>query len=331
MFNTILDALVPVFFGIALGYVGGKTRDLDNRHVGELNSLVMDFAVPASIFSTVVQASRADLLGQIPLAALLSSSMLVLFAATYVLTRRIYGFGSPEASLQALTTSLPNYASAGLPLVAALLGPKQLVSVAVAIACGSIVVSPITLVILEHSVKGSKKGVGASLLSTFRKPIVLAPVLAIAFVMTGIGLPGFATRSLTVMGQVAGGAGLFLTGLIVSAQMLKIDLNVTIQVLVSNVAHPLLVAGLAWLFAVSPLAAREAFVLAALPAGFFGILFGLRFGLSSGAAGTTLIASTLLSALTLSGAIYLTAGMGTPPMNPQLARGGPTSIGATQR
>ena len=51
-------------------------------------------------------------------------------------------------------------------------------------------------------------------------------------------------------------------------------------------------------------------MLAALPAGFFGILFGLRFGLSSGAAGTTLIASTALSAMTLSAAIYLTSGMG---------------------
>lgn len=331
MFNTILDALVPVFFGIALGYVGGKIRDLDNNHVGELNALVMDFAVPAAIFATVVQASRADLLAQLPLAALLSGSMLVLFAGTYVLARQVYGLGSSEASVQALTTSLPNYASAGLPLIAALLGPKQLVSVAVAIACGSIVVSPITLVILERNAKDSHKGIGASLVSAFRKPIVLAPVLAVAFTMTGIGLPGFAIRSFALMGQVAGGAGLFLTGLIVSSQVLKIDRNVSVQTLMSNVAHPLLVAGLAWLFAVAPLAAHEAIVLAALPAGFFGILFGLRFGLSSGVAGTTLIASTVLSALTLSGAIYLTAGMGTPPMNPQLARGGPTSIGATQR
>ena len=56
--------------------------------------------------------------------------------------------------------------------------------------------------------------------------------------------------------------------------------------------------------------AREAIVLAALPAGFFGVLFGLRYGISSEVVGTTLIASTILSALTLAVAIYLTAGMG---------------------
>ena len=310
MFDTILNALVPVFFGIALGYVGGKTRDLDNKHVSELNALVMDFAVPASIFAAIVQASRSELLAQLTLAALLSGSMLVLFAVTYVLARRMYGFSASEASLQALTTSLPNYASAGLPLIAALLGSRHLVCVAVAIACGAIVVSPITLVILERSAKDSRKSVGAALVSAFRKPIVLVPVAAVAFVLTGVGLPEFATRSFTLMGQVAGGAGLFLTGLIVSAQALKLDANVTVQTLVSNVAHPLLVAALAWVFGVAALTAREAIVLAALPAGFFGILFGLRFGISPGVPGTTLIASTVLSAATLSAAIYLTSGMG---------------------
>ena len=50
-------------------------------------------------------------------------------------------------------------------------------------------------------------------------------------------------------------------------------------------------------------------MLSALPCGFFGILFGLRFGISSQVVGTTLIASTTFSALTLAAAIYLTSGM----------------------
>ncbi len=159
-------------------------------------------------------------------------------------------------------------------------GPKQLVSVAVAIGCGSIVVSPITLVILEWSAKDSHKSIGASLSSAFPRG-------------AGCGWCGPVPHRADRLGSGT-----------------KDWVDVTIQTLVSNVAHPLLVAGLAWLFAVSPLAAREAIVLTALPAGFFGILFGLRFGLSSGAAGTILIASTALSAVTLSAAIYLTSGMG---------------------
>jgi malonate transporter and related proteins len=311
LLKIILDALVPVFFGMGLGYIGGWSRDLDNKHVGELNALVMDFAVPAAIFATVVQASRSTLFGQLPLAAILSLSMLILYVLTYLMVRRVYGVPPGEASVQALTTSLPNYASAGLPLIAALLGAAHLVSVAVAIACGSIVVSPITLIILSKtSQKPGQGGIGSAFLSTFKKPIVLAPLVAVAFVLTGIGLPEPLQRSFSLMGQVGGGAALFLTGLILSAQKLRLGTSVNIQTLVANVVHPLLAFGLAWAFAVSPLTMREAIVLSALPVGFFGILFGLRFGIASEVVGTTLIASTVLSAVTLAAAIYLTAGMG---------------------
>jgi malonate transporter and related proteins len=307
----MLDALVPVFFGMALGYLGGWTRDVDNKHVAELNALVMDFAVPASMFVTVVQVSRRTLLDELPLAANLSISMLILYLVTYVMARRGFGAGPGEASIQALTTSLPNYASAGLPLISAVLGEDHLVAAAVAIACGSIVVSPITLVILDRTSKTEdKRSITASLVSAIKKPIVLSPIFAVVFVLTGIGLPDPLTRSFTLMGQVAGGAGLFLTGLILSAQKLGLGINASIQTLLANVAHPLLAAALAWLFALPPLSAREAIVLSALPVGFFGVLFGLRFNKSSEVAGTTLIASTVLSAATLAAAIYLTAGLG---------------------
>jgi malonate transporter and related proteins len=312
MLKIILDSLLPVFFGMALGYLGGWTRDVDNRHVAELNALVMDFAVPASMFVTVVQASRGTLLGELPLAANLSISMLILYLVTYLMARRVFGADPGEASIQALTTSLPNYASAGLPLISALLGADHLVAAAVAIACGSIVVSPITLVILDRASPNNNKGITASLLSAVIKPIVLSPMLAVGFVLTGIGLPDPLTESFSLMGQVAGGAGLFLTGLILSAQKLELGANTSIQTLLSNVAHPLLAGALAWLFALPAVAAREAIVLSALPVGFFGVLFGLRFNKSSEVAGTTLIASTLLSAVTLSAAIYLTTDLGWP-------------------
>ena len=102
--EIILDSLVPIFFGMALGYLGGWTRDIDNRHVAELNALVMDFAVPASMFVSVVQVSRETLLDQLPLAANLSISMLILYFATYAMARRAFGADPGEASTQALTT-----------------------------------------------------------------------------------------------------------------------------------------------------------------------------------------------------------------------------------
>ncbi len=77
---------MPVFFGIGLGLVGGWTRDVDNHHVGELNALVMDFAVPASIFAAVVTTSRGTLIDQLGLALVLTVTMLLVYALVSVMT-----------------------------------------------------------------------------------------------------------------------------------------------------------------------------------------------------------------------------------------------------
>jgi malonate transporter and related proteins len=314
MLNLILNSLVPVFFGIGLGLVGGWTRDVDNHHVGELNALVMDFAVPASIFAAVVSTSGGTLNDQLGLAGVLTVTMLLMYAEVFVMARRAYGSTPGEAAIQAITTGLPNYASAGLPLIAALLGKGHTVSVAVAIACGSIFMSPVTLTILSLQAKrASFDAIVSAFLGACKKPIVLAPIIAVVFVFTDIHIPESLEHSFLLAGEVSGGAGLFLTGLTLSGQKLRFDTNVAIQVALANIVQPLLAAATAtataWAVGSGPQLTREAVLLAALPSGFFGILFGLRANVTHSSVGTSVVVSTALSAATLPVAIYLTAGM----------------------
>jgi malonate transporter len=310
MLNLILNSLVPVFFGIGLGLVGGWTRDVDNHHVGELNALVMDFAVPASIFAAVVTTSRGTLIDQLGLALVLTVTMLFVYAVVFVMARKAYGSTPGEAAIQAITTGFPNYASAGLPLIAALLGKGHTVSVAVAIACGSIFMSPVTLAIVGLQAKPASFGtIASAFLGACKKPIVLAPIIGVSFVFTGIQMPSPLEHSFLLAGEVSGGAGLFLTGLILSGQNLRFDTSVALQVVLANVVQPLLAAAMAWAVGLGPELTREAILLVALPSGFFGILFGLRANVTHSAVGTSVVVSTALSTATLPVAIYLTAGM----------------------
>ena len=50
MSHVIFTALAPMFFVMVLGYVAGRMRTIDNHYVDEINALVMDFALPASLF-----------------------------------------------------------------------------------------------------------------------------------------------------------------------------------------------------------------------------------------------------------------------------------------
>jgi malonate transporter and related proteins len=111
-------------------------------------------------------------------------------------------------------------------------------------------------------------------------------------------------RGSRLIGAGAGGITLFLTALILSSQPLRVDANVTAGTLLKHPVHPLLAAAPAAALATPPLIGRETILVCAVPSGFFGILFGLRYGVVSQGAGSTLVASSLLSAASLPVAIY---------------------------
>jgi malonate transporter and related proteins len=311
MIHVLLNALVPIFAVMALGYFAGWIRDVDNHHVAELNALVMDFALPASLFAATASTSGAVLSEQWPL-VVFTVSMLALYALSYWMKRHLFGLERGEAAVQAITIALPNYAAAGLPLIAAVFGPAGTIYVALSIATGSIVLSPLTLATLETN-KASAGGKDSAALPqaigrSLCKPIVLGPVLGIAFSLVGIPLPGAVHRSFELIGESAGGVGLFLTGLILSAQRIELSTNMLSGTFLKNVVHPLLAAGLILMLPMDRDTARAVLLLCALPSGFLGILFGLRYGLESHMAGSTLIASSLASAATVAIALVLTAG-----------------------
>ena len=111
-----------------------------------------------------------------------------------------------------------------------------------------------------------------------------------------------------LIGAAAGGVALFLTGLILSAQRISLGANVLSETLLKNVVHPLLAYALILILPMQHDTAHASLLLVALPSGFFGVLFGLRYGLESETAGATLIVSSLASIVTLAAALLLTAG-----------------------
>jgi malonate transporter len=310
MIHVILMALVPVFFVMALGYAAGRTRTIDNQHVGMLNTLVMSFAVPASLFLATASAPRKEMMEQGSLFAVLGAVMLAIYFLWYLFQRRFSRTPRGEAAAQALTVAFPNVAGVGLPIASAILGPTGAVPVAIAIAAGSILVTPVTLVLLELSAARPRDDAETRAAWTRRllraallKPIVLAPVLGIVLSMSGLYPDAVADASLKLIGQAAGGVALFLTGLVLSAQSLRLDRTVMSATVTADVLRPLLVAAIVYVFPVPAEIAKVSILLAAMPSGFFGILLGLGYGVDSRETGSMVIASTLFSIVTLAVAI----------------------------
>jgi malonate transporter len=315
--KVFLETLIPVFFVLGLGYYAGLRRRLDNDNVGALTTTLMQFALPCSLFLGIAKTSPALLRSQSPLLGVLALAMLLTYGLVFWISRTWFRVSVSQAAVQSLTVSFSNNVAIGLPLLSSLYGPSGLLAVAAGIMAGALVVSPITLVLLEIDAETYGKvvlplgrRVRSAVLAALRRPIVLAPLLALIVPVCGFTLPVLVVSSLDLLGKATVGLALFLTGLILSAQKIQFSGSVAVGLLFKNIAQPALVALLLVLFRLHGQIAAEAFLLAAVPAGFFGTVFGARYGVKSMDASSTLLLSTALSIATLSLAIVLLGKLG---------------------
>ncbi|OAF14886.1 malonate decarboxylase subunit [Bradyrhizobium centrolobii] len=307
--NPIVMALAPVFFVMLLGYAAGRIRIVDNHHVEGLNALVMDFALPASLFAATASASRSQTIEQVPLFLVSGLTMLVLYVAWYWYARTFTGATKSDASLQALTIGFPNLAGVGLPILTSVLGPAGTIPVAVVLATGSILISPLTLIVVEMNTskaEGAEMSVGQVLVAIRRaltKPVVLAPALGILLSLSDLNLDALAHACLALIGNATAGVALFVTGLVLSAQSFRLDWKVVAATAASDIIRPLLAAAIVYGLRVAPDTAKTAILLAAGPSGFVGILFAVNYRLDSATAGSMVTASTGFSIVTMAIAI----------------------------
>ena len=310
MAHTILLALAPVFFVMALGYGGGRLRIVENHHVDGLNALVMSYALPASLFAATASAPRSQILAQAPLFAISSVVMLAIFLAWYFIQTRSPKASKPDVALQALTIAFPNLAGVGLPILTDVIGPAGTIPVATVLAAGSIIINPLSLILVEFN--DPKKAVSSertqsrilkALRHALTKPVVLAPAFGILFALCGLKMNSIVEACLLLIGQTAPGVALFLTGLVLSAQPFRLNGAIAAATIAGNIVRPLLTLLIVSIMPISPENAKVAVLLAALPSGFFGILFAVNYRVDPNATGSIVIASTLSSIVTLAVAI----------------------------
>lgn len=310
MIDILANSLVQVFVGLLLGYAAGLRKAVDNKDVKSLVAFLMNFALPCSLFVTIVLAPRQLLWGQVKAAVVLAIVYVAVFISTYYAARILGKDTAADSSVLALTLGFPNAAAMGIPLLLAVYGPRASVTVAVAIAVGAITITPITVAILES---GTKEGrtlshaarVRMSLWTALKEPVFWAPMLDVVAVIVKFDMPIYFEKSVAILGNATEGTALFVTGLIASAQRFNLNWGVGWAVLGKNVIQAALCLAVALLLGLPLEQTKYVVLLSAIPSGFFGILFGEGFDATPVVASSSLIASTLLGIFTLAGWIIL--------------------------
>ena len=60
--HVILYAIVPIIVVMLAGFISGKKGVFTGEDAKKFNKVVLDYALPAALFVSIVQATREDLL-----------------------------------------------------------------------------------------------------------------------------------------------------------------------------------------------------------------------------------------------------------------------------
>jgi malonate transporter and related proteins len=311
---TIAIGLLPVFFALAAGYAAGKIKLIDNKNVAGFDNLTVNIALPLALFCILAGAKRADVIAHWTFALSVFAVTGLAYVLTYVLERKVWKQSARSAAVMAITAGVPNTAAVGFPIAVAVLGRTGALAVATSLAVGAIVLSPATIAIIDRAEATASNGpegthkrpsMLAAVAKALRAPVVIAPILGVAWSLSGFTFPSLVNITLSELGALTSGLTLFLTGLVLSAQRIIPNGNVVTTTLITDVVRPVLAIAVVELFHVSRPMAPELVLLMAFPSGFFGLLLALNHGVDSRLSSATVFYSTLLSIGTLSVVILL--------------------------
>lgn len=312
--GSIINVVLPIFAIILTGYLAGRRGLLGTASSDALNGFVYYVALPVLLFKAMAQVDPAVILNGRYIAAYLGGQVLTLLAG-YVIARRLFRLSSAESVTHGTTAIYGNVGYMGIPLVLTAFGEAALPPVVIAtIINAALNIGVLTAFIETDQHRGRGREVVADVTRALVKnPILIAPLLGIIWAWSGFALPVPIVTFSTILGAAAGPCALFSLGLFLVGKPLSEGRAEVVSMTVLKLfVHPLVTWGLAvLLLADQPQWFAICILMAAMPTGANLFIIAQKYGVYVARTSTAILATTILSILTLSVLLVLS-----PPMGP---------------
>ncbi|MDQ8697589.1 AEC family transporter [Hyphomicrobium sp. LHD-15] len=300
---SILSIVAPIFALIASGYAARKIGVMGQPAVAELNRFVVYLALPALLFDVMAHASWSDL-AQPGFIGAFGLACGLVFYATLGLSL-IAGRSLASASIEGLLGAYANTAYIGFPVLLMVFGKESLVPITIASILTVCVLFASAIVLIEIGSQSERRPLRLALKvagSLTRNPLLIAPVLGVAYGATGLGLPVAADTFLRLLGGAASPLALVVIGLflaeprpVAAADARAAAALATVKLIV----HPALTWALAIALSVPPKLTAMAVLLAALPTGTGPFMLAEYYRLPAVVTSAVILISTIGALLTL--------------------------------
>lgn len=276
MANNIALAIWPLYFVLALGFLAGKRHAFPADAAKELNKLVLDFALPATLFVSTTALSREALFRDLPALFAVLVAYMGVFGLTFGLVRRRFKRSAPEAAIAALCAASPAGSFFGPAVLPPLFGSGSLVAVVLAALVMNLVQNPIALMLLggaNQTTRGRAKATPLALAKgVVVQPMVWAPLLGLVLVLVGLPVSKIFTAGFGLIGSTSSGVAVFTTGLTLAAAGFVVSKEVIILTAIKMFGLPAIVLGVGLLFHVRGELLWEIVVSSALSSGLLGMM-----------------------------------------------------------
>ena len=300
--DLVLTAVLPIFALILSGYLCGRRGLFGPTATDSLNLFVVWLALPALLFQIMAQIRPGDL-GPPGFSLAFGGGM----AATYVISialdrgdRRL-----ADKSIEGLDAAYANTGFLGIPLALALFGSAALPIVVVTALLTVCALFSVAIVLIEVDLQaGATWGrVGRKVVrSLARNPILLSPVLGLAYAATGLPLPAPVLRFTSLLGGAASPCALVTIGLFLAQRHDRSDLRTVVRLVgLKLLIQPAVTGLLAFkLFAMPALWSHSALLLSALPTGTGPFMLARYYERDAANTSQAILFSTVISLVTVS-------------------------------
>ncbi|HTZ53976.1 MAG TPA: AEC family transporter [Candidatus Acidoferrum sp.] len=308
------EILLPVLFVVALGFWAGRAKRFDSDQVAGLNDLVLTFAFPALLFVAIVRASRATLFSELHFVLAMIVATFGLFIVIALLSMFALRHTAGAAALQATSATYSNASFAGIPILTPLFGTTSLFSIAIAALILNVTIVPVAVTMLEYDRRRAAGGtmpslgtlVGRSVLATFEKPYVWAPLLGAVLVLLDVRVPQEIQNMLDLIASATSGVALFVAGLILAAYRVKLSLEILGNVSIKMLVQPVVMALLVTALAIAKPVGSEAILICAVSTAVMCPMLAVRYKVYEAEAASTFLLTTLSMIVIIPLAITLT-------------------------
>ena len=281
MLHVILYAIVPIVVVMLAGFISGKRGIFSGDDAKKFNKVVLDYALPAALFVSIVQASREDLakdlkLTLVSLIGIMGCFMLVYFVFKYCFKKNT----GADAAVSALISGSPTIGFLGFAVLEPIFGTTPAVALVVAIVgiVANAVGIPVGLSLMNTSLEkqqpGSTKKDSAwkPVLHALKQPVAWAPILAVVLVLCGLQWPDWLSPSFNLIAKANASMAVFSAGITLSAIKFTFNWQVVLGSIMKMVIMPLVILILGLLVGMDAFNLKMLVVSAALPPAFSGII-----------------------------------------------------------